>query len=214
MFLKSNTSAHRSIAISTLILFLLAAVTSCNTTKLVDVWKEPNYTGGPLKNIIVIGVAHDLTTKRTFEDIFCQALKDEKIKATPSYSLFPEGAEVNKDMIRAKVKEGGYDGVILTRLVGKDEQTTYTPGMAYSTGGWYGGGYYGAYGYGYGVAYSPGYVTTQQIFRIQTTLWAAQDDGKLIWTGTSETVDPQSAKSTSEQLTRLVTMQLVQSKLI
>jgi hypothetical protein len=211
--LKSIDIRHQSVPRLALLVLALSVLAGCSETRLVDTWQEPNYKGGPLKHLLVIGLAKDPTTKRMFEDIFCEALTAEKIQATQSYTVLPDGEQVSKELVTKTVKDGSYDGVILTRLVGKDEQTTYVPGTAYSTG-WYGGGYYGAYGWGYGVAYSPGYVTTQQVFRVQTTLWATEGDGKLIWTGTSESIDPSSVKVTSKNLTRLITNQLVTSKLI
>jgi len=72
-----------------------------------------------------------------------------------------------------------------------DEKTEYVPptataGVSY---GW--GPYWSGYGGWYGSVYSPGYLVNTTIVRLQTRLWSAAGEGKPVWTGVSESVDPQ-----------------------
>jgi hypothetical protein len=79
-----------------------------------------------MKKVLVIGMSADMANRRAFETAMTAALQSFKVEATPSSQVLPEG-KVSEDELRAKVKEAGYDGVVITRLVSVDEQTDYVP---------------------------------------------------------------------------------------
>jgi hypothetical protein len=190
------------------------AASACAGTKWVTTWTEPAAAGlAPLKKILVIGMSADVANRRIFEDSLVASLKGGKVEATPSYSVLPEG-KISEDELRAKVKEGGYDGVILTRLISMDEKTEYVPpsttaGVSY---GW--GPYWSGYGGWYGSVYSPGYLVNTTIVRLQTRLWSAAGEGKPVWTGVSESTDPKEIKSFSRDVSYMVVKDLSRNKLI
>jgi hypothetical protein len=62
------------------------------------------------------------------------------------------------------------------RLKDVEKTTSYTPGTSY--GGWY--------GYRYA---SPGYVTTDKTFIVETNFYSLAS-GKLLWSGTTSTLNP------------------------
>ena len=75
-------------------------------------------------------------------------------------------------------------------------------------------GYYGAYGGWYGTVYSPGYLVNSTVVRLQTRLWAAEGEGKPLWTGVSESVDPSEVKSLSKEISFMITKELDKHGLI
>ena len=194
---------------------VLLAAFACATTKWVNTWTEPAAAGaGTLKNLLVIGMSPDMANRRIFEDTLVQSLKSAKVAATPSYSVLPEG-EVSEDVLRAKVKEGGYDGVVITRLIGKEDKTEYVPPTTtgvYAGYGW--GPYWAGYGGWYGATYSPGYLKNTTTFRVQTRLWSTAGEGKPVWTGVSESVDPGKISTWSQEMSTLVVHELRVNKLI
>ena len=195
-------------------LVVLAAY-ACATTKWVNTWMEPAAaSAGTLKNILVIGMSPDMATRRIYEDTLVQSFKSAKVAATPSYSVLPEG-EVSEDVLRAKVKEGGFGGVIITRLIGKEDKQEYIPPTTTAGYGGYGWGpYYSGYGGWYGASYSPGYMKNTTVARVQTRLWSTAGEGKPVWTGVSETVDPGKASTWSSEMSGLVIRELRVNKLI
>ena len=196
---------------------VLAALTAsaCAGTKWVNTWTEPAAAGrAPLKNILVIGMSADMANRKAFENAMAQALAGQKVKATESMSVLPEG-QLSEDVLRAKVKEGGYDGVIIARLVSVDEQTDYVPPTTGVVAGGYGWGpYYAGYGGWYGAVYSPGYLVNTTIVRLQTRLWATEGEGKPLWTGVSESVDPTEVVSVAKTISFMVTKELDKHGLI
>lgn len=199
--------------------YVLAGVallaSACATTKWVNTWTEPAAAGrAPLKKVLVIGMSADMANRRAWEEAMVTSLKGYKVEATQSAQVLPEG-EVAEDVLRAKVKEGGYDGVVITRLISVDEKTDYVPPSTGVVAGGYGWGpYYGAYGGWYGTVYSPGYLVNSTVVRLQTRLWTTEGEGKPLWTGVSESIDPSEVKSLSKEISFMITKELDKHGLI
>jgi hypothetical protein len=203
---------HGTLAATALVVL---AASACAGTKWVNTWTEPGAAGrAPLKKILVIGMSADMANRKAFEDSMVASLKGYKVVATPSMQVLPEG-QASEEALRAKVKEGGYDGVIITRLVSVDEQTDYVPPSGGVVAGGYGWGpYYGGYGGWYSTVYSPGYLVNTTIVRLQTRLWGTEGEGTPLWTGVSESVDPTDVKAVSNKISFMVTKELDQHGLI
>ena len=72
-------------------------------------------------------------------------------------------------------------------------------------GGW--GGWYGGW---YGAVYEPGYMTTTTIARVETQVWqVAPPEPSMIWTGMSETIDPQQTQNVAGEIAE-VTIETLQ----
>jgi len=86
------------------------------------------------------------------------------------------------------------------RLADVEKDTYYVPG---TTTGYYGG--YGMYyGYGAGMYGSPGYYTTDKNYFVETTVYTI-NPSKLVWTGTTKTVNPDKINKTVNDIADIVT---------
>ena len=173
--------------------FAAAGCSSATPTEMTNVWKDPGYTAGPMKNFFIFGGRLNATNRRTLEDGFVAALTARGVRATPSYTLFP-GDYPSKEEARSAVQGGGYDGLLVASMRGANEQE-YVPGV-YTGGFW--DGYYGP---GWGGAWDPGYVVTEEVVKFQTSLWDARGQGKLVWSAITETENPTSGKDFVSSLT-------------
>jgi hypothetical protein len=175
---------------------------ACTTpTKVTDVWRDPSYAGGPVKNVVVFGGRLDDTNRRTLEDGFVTALTAHAVRATPSYKLFP-GPLPSKDEARAALQQAGVDGALVSSLRAVTEKATYIEG---GPGFW--GGFYGP-GWG-GPVYYPGYIVTEPVVRFETTLWELRESGKVIWSASTQTDNPSSGKDFVSSLTKKVIPEMV-----
>ena len=81
------------------------------------------------------------------------------------------GPERTKEALR----EGGFDGVVMLRLVSVDKSATYVPGSAYVVPMGY-HSMYGGWGYGgysaYGAVYDPGYIQEDQLVNFDTNIYS------------------------------------------
>ncbi len=195
--------------------FLILAATlaaACASTKWVTTWTEPSAKGAaPMKKVLIIGMAAQEVNRRVFENEMAAALGKAKVEGVPSFGVLGSG-KVSEEELRAKVREGGFDGVILTRLVAKEQRQQYVPpSTTVYAGGW--GPYYG-YSSWYAPVYSPGYLVNETVVRLETQAWSAADNGKLVWTGVSETVNATDVGSVSRELSDLVIRNLLSNKII
>jgi hypothetical protein len=166
-------------------LALVAAATlaaGC-ATGFVSTWKSPEWSGPPLRNILVLGLTRDELARRSYEDAMVARLVEAGVAAEPSYRRLP-GARPDRDAIAAAMIAGGNDGLIGARLIGVDQRETYVPGGPVGAPGPYVGWRR------WGGFYEPGYVRVDQVARIETQVWSLEGQGTLVWAGASETVNP------------------------
>jgi len=165
-----------------------AALASCApSTQLTSSWVDPAAAGRHYQKLVVIAVTKQAALRRMYEDDFVASLQRRSVTGTASYSFATEG-QLDRDAVGAKIRELGADGVIVTRVV--DQQTvqnyyppTYTTMAAPSA---YTGGWYGYYSLGYTYMSSPGYVTEDHVYRLETNLYDVKTES-LAWTGLTET---------------------------
>jgi hypothetical protein len=181
-------------------LSIIMLMLACSpATKLVNTWVDPSLTSEtvtPFKNVLVIARIKDETSNRVAEDKIVAKLK---MPASPSYAfLLP--SDTNTAVVDAKLKEKGFDGLIAMRLTDVNETLNYQQG----SGGYYGGGYYGGYyggrpgGY-YGYYGTPGYYTQDKTFYVETSIFSLLT-GKLMWSGTTATLNPTQLDQTLDEI--------------
>ena len=209
-----------------LAIFIIAAATlaACSKTKtsIPQSYRNPGYEQTVFKKLFVIGVAENQESRQAFEDAFAKAIADEGGAAQSSWSLLPQSEQLTEEEIRAAIAAGNFDGVLITRLLSVDKDQEYTPASTYNNprtryysggGGMYGYGFYGFYGTTYAKVHEPGYFETSTTIRLETNLYSAANDG-LVWTGQSDTVEPESIPDARESMTTAVAKKLKEEQLI
>jgi len=205
----------------TVALCLLAAC-SKTTTSISQSYRNPGYEQTVFKKLFVIGVAQNQDSRQAFEDAFANAIIAQGGSAEASWGHLPKSEQLTEDEIRSAVQAGGFDGVLITRLLAVDKAQEYTPASTYSNpqtryyaggGGLYGYGFYGFYGTTYATVHEPGYFETSTTVRVETNLYSLATDA-LVWTGQSATVDPTSIADVRESMTVAVAKKLKEEKLI
>jgi len=210
--------------LSKLLVFLVAlsAATACSKTKtsISQSYRNPGYEQTVFKKLFVIGVAENQESRQAFEDAFVKAIAGQGGGAKASWGVLPQSEQLTEEEIRGAIEAGNFDGVLITRLLSVDKDQEYTPASTYNkprtryyTGGGYGYGYYGFYGTTYAKVHEPGYFDTSTTLRLETNLYSLANDG-LVWTGQSETVDPESIPDARESITSAVAKKLKEEKLI
>jgi len=138
------------------------------------------------------------------------------IQAIPSYSLLPRpnSTPIDMNQLRDVIRGQNIDAVVASRLVKVDKKVTYIPGQAYTPYPYY-NTFYGYYGAIYPVLYSPDYLRVDKTAQIETNFYStSKPDGELIWTGTSDTVNPRSPMKAIDAVAKLIVQQLETEKII
>ena len=183
---------------------LALGAAACATTNFISTWTEP--TAQPLdrsKKVATVMMSTRDALRRSAEVAMATEIRRRGVEAVESYTLLP--GESARDTARARqvLGEQGVDAVLVMRVVGKDQQISYTPGTSMYVGGPYYGSTMGYWGYGWGAAYSPGYMTTDQIVTVESLVYSVSQ-GKLLWAGQSETTNPENLESFINELVSAV----------
>jgi hypothetical protein len=200
-----------------LLLIAFSAFAACDkgvTTTVPLSWKNPNFSSGSFNKLFVIGVGESDGTRRLFEDTFAKAIAAEGAAAQASWGQLPQSERLTEEQIRDAIDGGDFDGVLITHLVSVDQDQEYVPPSSYTVPtGYHGYGYYGYYGTSYTVVHEPGYYKTNTIFRLETNLYSVAT-GELVWSGRSDTVNPESLAAVIDSMTAAVANKLKEQGLI
>jgi hypothetical protein len=182
-------------------LILVGLMTACApSTVLQKSWVDPSVNKTsvkPFTKILVFVAFKDDASKRIAEDKIVAQIK--KAAGVQSYTYL-KPTDTDQAQVVEKLKKDGFDGVIMMRLKTVVKSQTYTPGTYY--GGWY------------GVRYgSPGYVSVDQDFIVETNIYSLAE-GKLLWSGTTSTLNPTKLDQTMDAIISTVKLDLQQKGLI
>ncbi len=205
--MKHRTFFVRMTGIIGILTITAVGFIGCSSAKLVNVWKNPEFTRTPLTNVLVVAMKKNPANRRIWEDTFAGELEKYGTAATLSYKLYPD-APPDTPQVMAAVEENNFDGVIVTMNLPNTIKTSYEPGYVGAIPGfgfgdddWDGwDDWYGAYGFYYGEFYSPGYVETETVVRDRTDVWSTKGKGALIWSGTSEVSNPSSSQEVGDEI--------------
>ena len=97
-----------------------ALLGGCSTTSIATKWMEPQFSGPPLRRLLVLGISRQAATRRVFEDTVVALLAEQGIAAVASYPSTGADAPVDRDSVAKAVRATGSDGVLVARLVGRE----------------------------------------------------------------------------------------------
>ncbi|MBL7982564.1 MAG: hypothetical protein JNL52_12230 [Flavobacteriales bacterium] len=167
-----------------------------SSTRLVTSWRDPSVSveEGSLNKVLFVALLKDEATRRAAED---ELVARSKAQGVASYAYFGSNVEaINAPGMNDRMINDGIDGVVIMRLVDLTKEQTYVPGTAYPA---YYASPYGYYGYAAPMYYNPGYVRTDVTYTIETNIYGTKQ-GKLVWTGTTSTVNPSDLSTTVREI--------------
>jgi len=195
-----------------LLAVVLLAGCATSSTQLMNTRKDPAAPGTRFKKILTVCACKDDGTRRTVEDRLAAAIKGSE----PSYSVLTDDQLGDRERTKAALRAGGFDGVVMLRLVSVDKSSTYVPGQAYVVPVGY-HGMYGGWGYGgysaYGAVYDPGYVRQDQLVNFDTNIYRVADE-KLLWASRSQTNNPSSVNEVIDGIIAETAAEMKRQKVI
>jgi hypothetical protein len=188
-------------------LSLIGFMFACGpSTKLEKSWADPSFnttTTKPFNKVLIIAPLKDAASQRSAEDKIAKQLKQGV--GVQSYSYLSTADSV-KEVVDAKLLKDGFDGIITMQLKEVEKSTSYVQGSSY--GGYH--GYRGYYGYG---SYSPGYYEENKTFMVETNLYSIREN-KLLWSGTTSSLNPTSFDKTIDQIIYTIKYELQKKGMI
>jgi len=182
---------HRFSLFGTALLALFSILpSSCSgpSTIFTDTWKDPNAGPVQFKKVLIIAIYPEEVIRRSAEDNLVRSIT--RTKAIAGHTILSQEDIKNVEKAKSKVNEQDFDGAVVMRLVGTDEQQHYVEGRVSNDPayGYWGTtyGFWGYYGSYYPVIYEPSYTVSKEYLIIETNIYSVKED-KLIWSGLSRT---------------------------
>ena len=192
---------------------IIALISGCSTSVLVNQWSDSSYRGPVLTNMLIIAVRNDPVRRRVWEDAFVGELARHGVKATQSYQLFPDAIPDSSQMAGI-VAKNGFDGVIITRRLPKVVNTQYVNGYVSTESETRFSERRQQFRTYYHEVEHPGYVDTQKIANRSIDVWTTNVNSRMIWSAVSETPEPATAEAVHHDIVNLVTGDLARKGII
>jgi hypothetical protein len=216
MKIPSRRQALVAGTLTLMLTYCVLPVVNAKGPKLLMSWKNPNHSGQKPQRILVIGMSENPEIRADFEDDLSSAIANDGIETVPGNSILfrPNSSELDPDYLKGQIRDFKIDAVLVSRLVKVEKNTTYVPGHSYSPYPYY-HSFYGYYGAVYPQVYTPGYLREDTTVRVETNFYeATKPDLELMWTGTSDSFNPKSAKKVIDGLVKLIVKELTKQNIL
>jgi hypothetical protein len=188
--------------VAVVVLFWL---TACTGTRLSDVWRNPDYTAGPFHQVAVFVLGVDPAVQRLAEDEVVRRLP-MSTRGMSGSGIVPDAERGDIDKARERLRAGGFDGVLIARLVGVEGPRPWASNslqqvpVSYRTLS----NYY----------VSSDEETVQQsslvsptVVRLQMNLYAVASQA-LVWSASSRTYNPQATRDIAGDVGKIAVEEL------
>jgi hypothetical protein len=180
------------------VLAIATAILTACASSVEDSWTDPSVAGRPLgfQNVAAVALLQEGAMRRVAEDELARAIETRSsaaggaVQAVPSYTLLPAGELGDAERARARLAAAGFDGAVVVSVVDSQQRVSSSPGM-------------GAVGWGGPRAWMlyDANVRTDTIVRVQTNIYSVAE-GKLVWSGTSRTLNPRDVRDLIDDVVR------------
>ena len=184
---------------------LLFGFTACTGTRLSDVWQDPDYKAGSFHQVAVFVLGTDPAVQQLAEDEIVRRLP-MSTRGMSGYGIVPaaERGDINK--ARDRIRAGGFDGVLIARLVGVEGPQPWASGslqqvpVSYRTLSNY-------YVNSYQEAEKASLLQRPTVVRIQMNLYAVASEA-LVWSASSRTFNPQATRDVAGDVGKIAVEEL------
>lgn len=185
------------------------------STQIVKSWTDPSLNGATVQTynkVLVIAQLKDDSSRRIAEDKIVASSPRGNFVASYNYL---KADQQDQNLVVSELLKDGIEAIILMRLTDITKSTDYVQGTSYYGGWGRGYGYYGGYGYGYGGSMygTPGYYEENKTYYVETNIYDVKSN-KLLWSGTTSTLNPTKANETVDAIILAVKTELNNKGLI
>jgi hypothetical protein len=197
-------------------LLLLLALAGCASVTMVSSVKEQSAAPKSYRSFLVVGITQNLQTRQVFEGVMAAELRKRGLSAVPSYTVTGVEEKLSVALVEKAALAAAVDAVITAKVVDLKRKTHKDVGYAMTERGV--DSYAGIYGGVGTVSYAtfdmkPVEITTSTTYGLESHLFDTATKG-LVWTGTSNAVDPQGLITASEKFAGVVINTLTREGLI
>ena len=176
-----------------LVAILAIGIAACSSTSVTSSWKSPAIKTVGMHKMLVVAVVPTESVRRNLENQLVHELAKQGVNGSPSYLYIENGSSLDKDSVRSLVQTAGMDSVFIANYLGTTHELEYAPTTYYDFGYWntYGGTY-----------------QERTEVKLEFRLFDARNQGRLVWSATTSTIDPESVASAVPEVADDVVAQL------
>jgi len=163
--------------------------------KFTSTWKAPGVAGVSYAGKKVVGliVSDDLSLRMSAEEALARELTARGAQGVAAYRVIPKEEIRNPDNAKRWFEQSGAAGVVIMRLI--DLSKEKIPTSVIWTGATYYGSLWDYYPYAWGSAIAIGPGRTETTVVVETLIFDVLGN-RLLWAGTSESVNTKDAQAT------------------
>lgn len=208
----------------------------CTNTKLLHSWENKEKIPKHFDNLAITAITPNNSNRYITERAIVEHLKKDGYKAVPTYETLPfagriaelsktanstEGSEGLKKIIRAKMEENHYDGLMVLSVFNKKTEDrwvndrTYAPAGAgyYGVPFGYAGRYYDYYYYSMGAMYNSGYYVKDVTYYIECNLYDVVSED-IVWSGQISVKNIESMDVEADKIAYIIADQIDRKKVL
>lgn len=196
------------VVIPATIVILMSIGPGCASPHLTNMWRDPEFKGPSMTNMLIIAANKSPVNRRIWEDEIVAKLSAQGVASTPSYRLYSDSIP-DPDQVRVAVREKKIDGVLLIKRLPTEISTNYIPGPVKSEQVSEYDQRTQTYLTVYRDVQQPGYTDTNRVVRHEVVVFTTEGEaGHLVWAGTGEMINPGSREAVRNEITALVIPEL------
>ena len=189
---RPRTPAHDAFVTRRAAAFVMAGLLAAcapKGTSLVTSWRAPSVTPTQFQKVLVLFFAPHESQRQFGESELVRLMT--RTRGVAGYTVLTPADLKNVETVKAVMAREGFDGALAMRFVETTHEFTRDSAGAYAPS-------YAAFWDYYDVAWplinDPGYVRMDRAMQMETRVFQ-MTDGKLLWSGLSKTMNPDSAQA-------------------
>jgi len=198
------------------IVIVVFSLVSCNSTQLIESWKNPEITTYSPSKVLVVGLTSNIDARQKFENKLRNELEMRGAEAVSSLDIFKteKMTEIELKELENNLINKGFDTVLFSKVIGVENKIVYKNDYD---------GYdetYRKFSEDYlryqDVFYNPEYYSEFTIYHAETSMYCIcpLKDRELIWKGYIDIVDPESVDETINNYANIVIAVLEELQLV
>ncbi|WP_339754402.1 hypothetical protein [uncultured Winogradskyella sp.] len=198
------------------IVIVVFSLVSCNSTQLIESWKNPEITTYSPSKVLVVGLTSNIDARQKFENKLRNELEMRGAEAVSSLDIFKteKMTEIELKELENNLINNGFDTVLFSKVIGVENKIVYKNDYD---------GYdetYRKFSEDYlryqDVFYNPEYYSEFTIYHAETSMYCIcpLKDRELIWKGYIDIVDPESVDETINNYANIVIAVLEELQLV
>ncbi len=202
------------------VLGIINVVLACNSSQLVDHWKNPDIDTFEAQKVLVIGVTPNEENRKSFENRLTKTLSKNGVNAIESIVFFEKSftsslkSEKELVQLESELLTQGFDAILLSKVIGVEDRVSISQSFKNfdKTFSNFKEDYYK----NQDIYFNDAYYEEYQIFHAESSLYCIcpEKERELIWKGAIDVTEPNTVKKAIDDYIKVLVWVLKEQQLL